>query len=625
MKKGCLWALNIKRAQKRSAESVGQKGPAAAARLSLSRRPHTSVRTAATAREGSASAMPSFGNTGYPPHQMSYEGRGWMPERTFLTPRSQSEQSHVPSSAQRAAAQRRTLDPGPDILNGQRNRAEVYGGGARWDFTPARAWDGEAPVSHRRREPSRAVAPHRPPTKEVTGKVTGEVSQTANPRDALGSHRRSLPARSHRGAQGEQQPAPRVPRRCQGGALGSAGGCDVARPGGARGAVAVRRERDRRPAGRLQVHLAPQVPQRARHHRRRHGRRAADAWRGVGVGAARHRAFDGAYGATTLESSPDEPHHRQAARRQGGEPRAERRRRRVQRDGRQGHRRRRRRRRWAAAAARRHEREFEGAAGLNSAERAQARNRERRASAEDRVRQGPKGAGMQPPTVFHPTAASSTAARRAAARTTRRRQPAPAASARRARAQARYEDTRGGKPAGVRNAHQAENAAASPGRCARPDEVGEVRSAIGNMSRRCASRMTARRPTSRQINSALPELKAFLIAGGEMRSRWSRTASEMGGGEYKALRRGRAGGRLRRGGAAVPQVGGGQGAAQGPRGRRHARRQSARPQRALPRPHRAQRAAQPVRPVRGDGGAADGRQLGHDRRGALLARARAGL
>ena len=93
---------------------------------------------------------------------MSYEGRGWMPERTFLTPRSQSEQSHVPFSTESGGA-RRTLDPGPDILNGQRNRAEVYGGGARWDFTPARAWDGEAPVSHRARSlraRSRRTAAH---------------------------------------------------------------------------------------------------------------------------------------------------------------------------------------------------------------------------------------------------------------------------------------------------------------------------------------------------------------------------------------------------------------------------------------------------------------------------------
>ena len=75
---------------------------------------------------------------------------------------------------------RRTPDPGPDILSGQQPRGETYGGGARWDTTTGRSWDGEAPVSHRAQQPHRAVAPHRRQAREVTGKVTGEVHNEFN-------------------------------------------------------------------------------------------------------------------------------------------------------------------------------------------------------------------------------------------------------------------------------------------------------------------------------------------------------------------------------------------------------------------------------------------------------------
>ena len=141
--------------------------------------------------------------TGYAPTEDQYSSRGWEPQRTWATPRGDRNEQSVAyrasehyqrsSPADIVAAQRRTPDPGPDILNGQRPRGQQYGGGARWDTTTGRSWDGEAPVSHRAPEPSRAVAPHRRPPKEVTGKVTGEhVSQNHR---ALDSDRTVAPYR----------------------------------------------------------------------------------------------------------------------------------------------------------------------------------------------------------------------------------------------------------------------------------------------------------------------------------------------------------------------------------------------------------------------------------------------
>lgn len=79
-------------------------------------------------------AMP----TGAPPREDQYSARGWEPQRTYATPRGdrsarsvdyRASEQYQRSAGERVAAQRRTPDPGPDILNGQTNRSQNYGGG----------------------------------------------------------------------------------------------------------------------------------------------------------------------------------------------------------------------------------------------------------------------------------------------------------------------------------------------------------------------------------------------------------------------------------------------------------------------------------------------------------------
>ena len=398
-------------------------------------------------------------------------------------------------------------------------------------------------MSHRAQEPSRAVAPHRRPPKEVTGKVTGEVSQTANHR-AMHSDRTVAPYRR------DPTVAPKVSNSPHPAYRAAVKEALWGRPAGATSRDLAEHEvQSQYVANEIDVQRA--VSKSTSHHKFRNARAITGdgmvgepPLHGAGWESAlrEHRAFDGAYGATTLESShqtnPNELGKQRVVK--GRESHAPS-------DGAVLFNETAAKAAWrekAAAAvggggggAYRHEREFEGAAGLNSAERAQARNRERWASAEDRVRQGPKGAGMQPPTVFHPDGGvvyGGSARGGADHPTGGSSVPAAQRATREEYYKRVYEDTRGGKPAGVRNAHQAENAAASLNRVrARPDEVGEVRSAIGNGVKevRESAYDGALGSTSRQINSALPELKASLIAGGEMAiSAESHLASETGGG-----------------------------------------------------------------------------------------------
>jgi hypothetical protein len=261
--------------------------------------------------------MPSFGSTGYAPDMRQWMGGGWMPERTYVTPRddrqgsargwhsARSSSGGISARQQQAevvARQRRTPDPGPDILRGQRNGGDRYGGGARWDSTPNRDWDYDAPVSQRAAEPHRAVAPHRRPPKEVTGKVTGEHNSQENHR-SLHSDRTVAPYRRDPTIAGKvseaAHPAYRAETRF---AL-------YGRPAGVTSRDLVEHAvQAEHVANALDVEKA--VTKSGSHAKFRN----ADAIDNIGIvpydptheagwdaAVRRHRAFDGAYGATTLE------------------------------------------------------------------------------------------------------------------------------------------------------------------------------------------------------------------------------------------------------------------------------------------------------------------------------------
>lgn len=153
--------------------------------------------------------MPANSGAGRPPDLNLYEGRGWQPERTYMTPRCDSDRSaRGYGSSPPVAHQRRTIDAGADYLSGQRDPHAYRGhahpppGGSRWDYNGAPpqqshfgmgVHEGYTPRS-RSVEPRRAVAPHRRAPMEVTGKVTGEPSFAENHR-ALDADRTVAPYR----------------------------------------------------------------------------------------------------------------------------------------------------------------------------------------------------------------------------------------------------------------------------------------------------------------------------------------------------------------------------------------------------------------------------------------------
>ena len=191
----------------------------------------------------------------------------------------------------------------------------------------------------------------------------------------------------------------------------------------------------------------------ARHHRRRHGRRAAAAWRGgsrrcasTGRSTARtaRRRSSRATRRTPTSSASSASSRAARATRRASAPSCSTRRPPRPPGGEGGGGRGRRRRRRVPAR--------EGVRGRGGAQlrRARpARNRERWASAEDRVRQGPKGAGMQPPTVFHPDGGvvyGGSARGGADHPTGGSSVPAAQRATREEYYKRVYEDTRGGKP-----------------------------------------------------------------------------------------------------------------------------------------------------------------------------------
>lgn len=171
----------------------------------------------------------------------------------------------------------------------------------------------------------------------------------------------------------------------------------------------------------------------------------------------------------------------------------------------------------------RKEREFHGAAGLNSSDAAAVRNRERWAKA---GASAPKGLGPQPAEVFQPEGGvvygGSATAKDASATDESCRSAAQARDdARRADYYVRFNQTPGGPAAGVKTMHQTGLGTASEASVRRhssPARHGamavETGSALGNGVRPVPYNAFdgALGSTTRQVNSALPELKSSLTA-----------------------------------------------------------------------------------------------------------------
>ena len=454
-------------------------------------------------------------------------GHGWEPQRTYRTPRGDREGNSAPqamrdSSQAAVARHRRVPDPGPDLLSGQRNRGDSYGGGARWDSTPGRSWDGEAPLSQRASEPPRAVAPHRRPAKEVTGKVTGEPNGGPVNHRALNSDRTMAPYRRD----------PTIAVKIS----------DSAHP-------AYRREArstiQSRPAGATSKDLAEHAVQaeyvateldvgrasaknkshtKFQHaHGLSHGSVSVedpDHRGGWTAAVKQHRAFDGAYGATTGESNlqydPNGLEKRRVVK--GREAHEQSVGRVVFNESDQKHRS-----RIAAAEHRamggggayKEESAFAGAAGLDSSDARQVRNRERWQTAHtSKV----KGVGEPPSEVFRPSGGVVHGGRPAAADGNRSGSlgSARGAEARRSAYYERhYESTAGGTPAGVKTQHQTGNDSASASKI-QQGVSSEVGSAMGNGVKAVNDESFAGAfgMTSRQVNSSDPQLKSSLSAEG---------------------------------------------------------------------------------------------------------------
>ena len=96
--------------------------------------------------------MPAMGVTGEPADMRTWAGAGWEPERTWHTPRIDREGVSGTARALREseimARQRRTPDPGPDTLSGQKSRRENYGGGVRRRAPPVPRAAPSAPRAH---------------------------------------------------------------------------------------------------------------------------------------------------------------------------------------------------------------------------------------------------------------------------------------------------------------------------------------------------------------------------------------------------------------------------------------------------------------------------------------------
>ena len=182
---------------------------------------------------------------------------------------------------------------------------------------------------------------------------------------------------------------------------------------------------------------------------------------------------------------------------------------------------------------------YSGAAGLNSSENTQVRNRERWAKA---GASQPKGMGMQPAEVFNPVGGVVYGG--ATPEFGEERGEGQVGEARRSAEYYRKHERRpGGAPAGIKTMHQTGNGTASetilrsPSKQVRGATGGEVGGGLGHGVKPVYADAFdgALGATTRQINSSLPELKSSLTAEGAIRaSAESALASSTdGGGERK--------------------------------------------------------------------------------------------
>ena len=393
------------------------------------------------------------------------------------------------------------------------------------------------------------MAPHRRPPKEVTGKVTGEPSHVENHR-ALDTDRAVAPYRRDPTIAGKvtlsTHPAYRsqTPSALYGRPAGATSR-DLAEHEGQ--SLFVATESDvRRTVAKSGAHRKFQTANAITND----GMVGEPPMHKKGWEAAvrDHRAFDGAYGATTLEfntqTAPNELGKQRVVKgREAHEPqvgsvvfgespaRREELRRAAEANGGGG------------GGAYRHTAAFSGAAGLDSSDHTTVRNRERWQRSEGKT---VKGVGMQPAEVFHPGGGvvfggrgESGGGSPARGRDGQQRDGQQRDAARREAYYDKFQHGPGGAAAGVKTMHQSGLSTASEGvmmqsRAGGPSGapiVAETNSVLGHSIKAVRSDAFdgAHGSTTTMINSQLPELKSSLTADGAIaQSAESLAAAEAG-------------------------------------------------------------------------------------------------